>query len=70
VARDAGEIPYVEAGDHAMLDANTTGAMILRGVLLASLVMLQRGGTQLTAADQDKEELWAALPAFANSMPT
>ncbi|TYK44600.1 DUF6086 family protein [Actinomadura decatromicini] len=43
---------------------------MIRGVLLASLAMLQRGGVELSPEDEAQERLWSALPDFARSMPT
>jgi hypothetical protein len=43
---------------------------MLRGVLLASLVMLQRGGVEITPDGEEHEAFWSALPEFAQRMPT
>ncbi|CND72966.1 Uncharacterised protein [Mycobacterium tuberculosis] len=42
---------------------------MLRGVLLASLVMLQRGGVEITSDDEKQKPLWSAIPEFAQRMP-
>ncbi|MEO3824717.1 DUF6086 family protein [Actinomadura sp. B10D3] len=43
---------------------------LLRGVLLTSLVMLQRGGVEITPDSEEQEAFWQALPEFARRMPT
>ncbi|WP_149261559.1 DUF6086 family protein [Actinomadura sp. K4S16] len=42
---------------------------MLRGVLLASLVMLQRGGVEITPEGEEQKSFWSALPEFAQRMP-
>ncbi|WP_075022676.1 DUF6086 family protein [Actinomadura madurae] len=43
---------------------------LLRGVLMTSLVMLQRGGVEISTDSEDQEALWHVLPEFARRMPT
>lgn len=43
---------------------------MLRGVLLASLIMLQRGGVEITPDSDEQKSFWSALPEFAQRMPT
>ncbi|MEU8804444.1 DUF6086 family protein [Spirillospora sp. NPDC048819] len=43
---------------------------MLRGVLLASLVMLQRGGVRSVPENKEQESIWSTLHDFALSMPT
>lgn len=43
---------------------------MLRGVLLASLVMLQRGGVEISPDGEEQKSFWSTLPEFAQRMPT
>ncbi|GAA4227792.1 hypothetical protein GCM10022254_16340 [Actinomadura meridiana] len=43
---------------------------MVRGVLLASLVMLRPGGINLSPDNEEPESIWSALPGLARSMPT
>ncbi|MGI5207881.1 DUF6086 family protein [Spirillospora sp. CA-108201] len=43
---------------------------MLRGVLFASLIMLQRGGIEITPHGEEQKSLWLTLPEFAQRMPT
>lgn len=43
---------------------------LLRGVLLTSLVMLQRGGVEIAPDGEEQTSFWSSLPEFAQRMPT
>ncbi|GAA4235471.1 hypothetical protein GCM10022254_42810 [Actinomadura meridiana] len=77
VAEDMRDIDLSTFNDfaQALLEYySTTKHMVahemLRGILLTSLVMLQRGGVELASKNAEEAKILSALPNFSLSMPT
>ncbi|MFP3966413.1 DUF6086 family protein [Actinomadura fulvescens] len=52
------------------LSKHFVGRQLLHGVLLTSLVIVQRSGIEIVPETEEQEKLWISIPEFSKSMPT